>query len=214
MWIHTRAAHLAAALSIVAALTACAGATPAPGATPAATPQPSATPPSATEHMGHSMEHGAMSAGAPFDAMFIDSMIVHHEGAITMANQALSEAQRPEIKQLARAIIEAQQREIAQMKQWRAAWYPDLVDTGGLKTDEGHAMDMGPMSVPAGDAPFDIRFIDAMIPHHESAIMMAQMAQQRAERPEIKQLAEAIIRVQSAEIEQMKQWRAAWTQSE
>ncbi len=159
--------------------------------------------------MGHGMDHSARM-DAPFDAMFIDSMIVHHQGAIVMANQALKEATRPEIKALAEAIIEAQQAEIEHMREWRKTWYPELSPTNGLRTDDGHAMDMGPMSVPAGEMPFDIRFIDAMIPHHESAIAMAQMAKQRAEKPEIKQLADAIIQVQTAEIEQMKRWRAAW----
>lgn len=79
-----------------------------------------------------------------------------------------------------------------------------------MMTAGGRMMNMGPMAVPAGDQPFDIRFIDAMIPHHESAIMMAQMAQQQAGKPEIKQLAAAIISAQTAEIEQMKQWRAEW----
>lgn len=92
------------------------------------------------------------------------------------------------------------------MKRWRIAWYPNLSDTGGM-----HDVDMGPMSVAAGDAPFDIRFIEAMIPHHEGAIAMAQMALQKSARPEIRQLAEAIIAAQQAEIAQMKQWRAAWT---
>ena len=58
--------------------------------------------------------------------------------------------------------------------------------------------------------PFDRAFIDAMIPHHESAIEAARVAQEQAERPEIKELARAIIADQQREIEQMKQWRQAW----
>lgn len=59
--------------------------------------------------------------GVPYDALFIDSMIMHHEGAIVMARQALEAAERPEIRQLAEAIISAQQREIDEMRAWRAA---------------------------------------------------------------------------------------------
>jgi hypothetical protein len=103
------------------------------------------------------MDHGNMSgmmADGPYDALFIDSMILHHEGAITMAQQALTEAERPEIKQLAEAIITAQEREITQIREWRTAWFPDLAPTQGV------GMDMGTMEV-AGDAskPFDQRFI-------------------------------------------------------
>jgi uncharacterized protein (DUF305 family) len=77
---------------------------------------------------GQAMEHdmAAMSPGAPYDAIFIDSMIVHHQGAIGMAQQALQEATQPEIKTMAEAIIEGQQAEIDRMQSWRAAWFPDL----------------------------------------------------------------------------------------
>ena len=49
-----------------------------------------------------------------------------------------------------------------------------------------------------------------MIPHHQSAIDAAKAAESRAERAEIKELAQAIITDQQREIEQMQQWLAAW----
>jgi uncharacterized protein (DUF305 family) len=146
-----------------------------------------------------------MEGSGPYDALFIDSMIVHHQGAINMANQALKEATKPEIKTLAENIIKAQQAEIAQMQEWRKAWYSDLAETTGM------GKDMGTMEV-SSDAskPFDQRFIEAMIPHHEGAIGMATDAQQKAEHEEIKQLTGAIITAQEAEIAQMKQWLKDW----
>jgi uncharacterized protein (DUF305 family) len=59
-------------------------------------------------------------------------------------------------------------------------------------------------------ASFDQQFIDMMVPHHQGAVEMARIAQQRAQRPEIKHLAEAIIRAQDEEIARMKGWRRAW----
>ncbi len=56
----------------------------------------------------------------------------------------------------------------------------------------------------------DAHFIEQMIPHHEDAITMAELAQEKAQRPEIKQLAENIISSQGAEINQMKDWYIAW----
>jgi uncharacterized protein (DUF305 family) len=152
------------------------------------------------------MGHGSMNMNALFDAQFIDSMVMHHQGAIDMAKQAQAEAQRPEIKNMAEDIIRTQQAEIDQMKQWRTAWYPDLKDTGGMM------MDMGTMMIDQDSSiPFDIRFINAMIPHHEGAVAMAKAAQQKAEHTEIKTLADNIIKAQQREIDQMKQWLAAWT---
>jgi uncharacterized protein (DUF305 family) len=56
----------------------------------------------------------------------------------------------------------------------------------------------------------DERFIDAMIPHHQSAIEMALVAREKSKNPQIKELAENIISAQQTEIEQMKQWREQW----
>jgi uncharacterized protein (DUF305 family) len=42
--------------------------------------------------------------------------------------------------------------------------------------------------------------------------MMARMVEARSDRPEIEQLADAIITTQSAEIEQMRDWYRAWYQ--
>lgn len=59
-------------------------------------------------------------------------------------------------------------------------------------------------------SPVEKAFIDMMIPHHEAAVEAAQIAQQRAERAEIKVLAQAVIDAQTREIAQMKEWRKAW----
>jgi uncharacterized protein (DUF305 family) len=62
----------------------------------------------------------------------------------------------------------------------------------------------------SGDAPIDRDFIDMTVPHHESAIAMAEIARERAEHPELEQLADDIIGAQSAEITQLKGWREEW----
>ena len=62
----------------------------------------------------------------------------------------------------------------------------------------------------AKTAPFDQQFIDMMVPHHEGAVEMARIAEQRSQRPEIRQMATDILRTQASEIEQMKAWRKAW----
>ena len=60
------------------------------------------------------------------------------------------------------------------------------------------------------EAAFDQQFIDMMVPHHESAIAMAEIAQQRAEQPELRTLADEVVAAQSGEIEQLTEWRTEW----
>lgn len=155
------------------------------------------------------MDHSGMqmdNTDQPFDLLFIDGMIMHHQGAIEMAQEAQTQATKPEIKDLADAIIVAQEAEITQMQTWRQTWYPDAAPTEGL------GMDMGTMAVAEGDELYDLRFIAAMIPHHEGAIAMAKEAQTMAEHVELKAMAENIITAQEAEIAQMKDWQTAWSE--
>lgn len=65
----------------------------------------------------------AGKTGDAFDQSFIEEMIVHHEGAVDMAELALTNAKHAEIKTLANAIITAQNSEIGQMKTWLKRWY-------------------------------------------------------------------------------------------
>lgn len=58
-----------------------------------------------------------------FDKAFITEMIMHHEGAVVMAQAALTNAKHAEIKTMANAIISAQTSEINQMKTWLKDWY-------------------------------------------------------------------------------------------
>lgn len=61
--------------------------------------------------------------GDAFDQAFLSEMIIHHQGAVEMAQLALTNAKYQEIKDLAKAIIAAQNKEIADMKGWMKAWY-------------------------------------------------------------------------------------------
>lgn len=56
----------------------------------------------------------------------------------------------------------------------------------------------------------DAHFIEQMIPHHEDAITMSEVALEKAIRPEVKELATNIISSQSKEIDQMKAWYKDW----
>lgn len=170
--------------------------------------------------MGHSMDMDLGPADESYDLRFLDAMVPHHEGAVVMAKEVLQKSQRPEMKKLAKEIIQAQSKEIAQMKQWRSAWYPKAPTTPmAWHAPMGHMMEMSAeqrkammmsLDLGAADAQFDLRFLDAMIPHHEGALVMAKDVLSKSQRPEMKQLAQNILASQQQEIAQMQQWRQAW----
>lgn len=60
--------------------------------------------------------------GEDYDKSFISNMIVHHEGAVEMAKLSNVNAKHDEIKELSNAIMTAQEKEIAEMKQWQKDW--------------------------------------------------------------------------------------------
>lgn len=69
-------------------------------------------------------------------------------------------------------------------------------------------MHEGMMSVKStGDA--DVDFVQGMIPHHQGAIDMAKVVLEKGKDPEIKKLAEGIVKAQESEIKLMNDWLAA-----
>jgi uncharacterized protein (DUF305 family) len=168
--------------------------------------------------MDHSMDLGP--ADADYDLRFIDAMIPHHEGALIMAKDLAQKSQRPELQKLAKDIIRAQTQEIAQMKQWRTAWYPQAPSTPmAWHAEMKHMMAMKPEQVSAmrmdldlgkADRQYDLRFLQAMVPHHQAAVVMAQDLAQKTKRPELQKLSQNILTSQQAEIDQMQAWQKSW----
>lgn len=156
------------------------------------------------------------AAEQPYDLQFIDSMTNHHQGAVMMSEMALQQTQNAELRAFLQKIIDDQTREIAQMKEWRDKWYagkpsalnmemPGMEDHSE-KMGEAHSAEMKAMA----GRDFDVHFIDMMIPHHDGAVEMAKDALEKAEHPEIKTLANEIIREQEAEIKKMRDWKEQW----
>lgn len=56
------------------------------------------------------------ASGAAFDTMWLDMMIEHHQGAVTMAQDVLATTSNPDVTKLATAVVEGQQKEIATMQ--------------------------------------------------------------------------------------------------
>jgi uncharacterized protein (DUF305 family) len=206
MAIRTTLAGAAGALVLAASLTGCASAstdTAAGGATPVAA--------------------ATASSSAAADIAFAQLMIPHHQQAIVMADMALASATTPEVEQLATQIKAAQDPEIQQMTAWLQEWgAPTAMPGGGSAQDMadmdhgGH--DMGGMTgagmmsaeemaelggAMGGD--FDTMWLQMMIAHHEGAVVMAEQVLTTTEDERVRELAEAIITGQTAEIDTMRQ---------
>ena len=149
-----------------------------------------------------------MPGGKYSDAAFVDAMIPHHEGAVEMAQVAVKNADHEQIKHLSQNIISSQKAEIKDLEKLRE-------DLNGpvMKMSPSDRSMMGMMEDPqqlADERPFDKAFIEHMIPHHESAIAMAQVALQKSKNSRIKGIAQDIVSAQKQEISEMKQWRKEW----
>ena len=154
----------------------------------------------------------ASASAIPFDRAFIDAMVPHHRSAIEMAKAAKTRGLGdPELGTMADEIIESQQREIDQMLAWREEWFGSR-ELGPLSPDvlgvpEGE-LGMGAMEHGSDEIykamDVDAKFAELMIPHHEGAIAMAKVAQERGEHEEIRTLAGEIIAAQEREIAMLR----------
>ena len=168
--------------------------------------------------MNHSdMKSSPNAASQPYDLQFIDTMTHHHQGALDMAKMAVEKTQNAELKTFAQKIIKDQEKEIAQMKDWREKWFagkpqamnmemPGMNDSMKMMMGDG----MKKMEAASGKE-FDLMFLDMMTSHHEGAVVMSKEALTKAERPEIKTLANQIIKAQEEEIKRMQSWKTAWS---
>jgi uncharacterized protein (DUF305 family) len=156
-------------------------------------------------------DESTSAMGNATDAAFVTDMTAHHQGAIDMAKLAQTKAEHPQIKQLADDIVSAQKGEISVMKTIRRDMHNmgEHGDEHMGMSDHEMGMDMD-MTALADAKPFDKAFIDAMVPHHQGAIAMAEELLENGEQPALREMAGDIISAQTKEIAQMRAWRKAW----
>jgi uncharacterized protein (DUF305 family) len=149
---------------------------------------------SAMNGMDHSMmDHGAMVTS---EASFVVNMIPHHQEAVDTARLILAKGESAELKKLAQAIITAQEKEIAMMQKWSKDWNYSAV-TPSYENMMGDGTKLSGKDL-------DTWFLQGMIMHHEGAVQMAESLLKLNARKEVSDFAREVIRVQSSEIEQMR----------
>ena len=145
--------------------------------------------------------------------MFAQMMIPHHQQAMEMADIALDKASAsPKVRELATQIKAAQDPEIAQMSDWLKAWGASTPTGGGMGHGMDHGMGSGGMMSDvdldaleaAQGADFDRKWLTGMIAHHQGAVMMANQVLGTTSDPQVKALAEAIVKGQTSEITTMQ----------
>ena len=156
---------------------------------------------------------GIATSQVPFDEQFIDMMAAHHAMAVEMAKLALKRAKHPELKAMARKMIAAQSKEIAEFHSLRRRWYGSARFTDfAMNEMMMRMMGMGPNEMKGlmRTNRFDFAFLSGMIPHHSGAITMARWETQDGTHPLLRRIAAKIIRDQARETGQMIQMRISW----
>jgi uncharacterized protein (DUF305 family) len=102
------------------------------------------------------------------------------------------------------------------IKTFSQAPKPTVVTGGNAKTAQVLLVENPPQTTPVPPlrggmmGQSDRHFIIMMIPHHEGAVAMAQLAETKAKHPELKRLAQAIKTAQTQEIQDMRTWYKQW----
>ncbi|GGP30769.1 MULTISPECIES: DUF305 domain-containing protein [Deinococcus] len=140
--------------------------------------------------------------GKAFDRAFMSAMIPHHQAAVDMAKVVLPVSKDATVKTWANAVIKDQNREINQMSAWLKA--NGGTDANMAKMMSGSMQGMASM-VKSSKTP-DVAFVQGMIPHHASAVDMANLALQQGSDQTVLKLARDIVKAQAQEMYDYRQW--------
>lgn len=139
-------------------------------------------------------------ADRTFDLRYINAMIAHHRGAMLLAEQLGRNTARPEMKTLSQNILNDEPKAIAELYAWKKDWYGD---TKAVR--DPIVANLGP----AGDT-FDLRFLNAIIAHHEAGIFMTKETRIKSNRAEILDNADAVEAFLANGLQTLRSLRSTW----
>jgi len=142
-------------------------------------------------------------ADRSLDLRYINAMAAHHRGAMLLAEQAAKQSQRKEIKDLAQEILANEPAAINELYQWKKDWYKD----------SRTARDPIVAKLGSYDDKFDLRFLNALIAHHELGILMTKEARTKSSRSEVLNNADAVEAFLNNGLNMLKKWRQDWYQA-
>ncbi|OJV17276.1 MAG: hypothetical protein BGO21_25620 [Dyadobacter sp. 50-39] len=135
------------------------------------------------------------------DIDYATMMKMHHMGAIEMAKVELQSGSNTEMKAMAQAIIDAQQKEIATLDSFLASATPTTMNMEfHMNMMEGMERMEKQSDLQIINGNIDQDFATLMIGHHQSATEMAQMQLLMGKSAQLKTLSTMIIEEQNKEI--------------
>lgn len=158
------------------------------------------TPEYAMQNERMQTSHDLGPADRYVDLRYLDNMIAHHQAAIYLLEQALTHSKRPEIQELATAVIAADRAEIEELYAYKQAWYKNT-----RPVTQFNQINLG-----TADERFDLRLLNALLAHHHEAIEAAQEIATKSTRNEILDLADRTSTALSASVEVLESYRKAW----
>jgi len=145
-------------------------------------------------------EMGLGEADYWLDLRYINEMIAHHKGAILLAEKTLNHAQKPEIKALVQDIIKNEPIAIDELYKWKKDWYGET-----KKVKDPTVANLG-----VADETFDLRFLNALIFHHQSGILMTKEVRLKSSRSEVLNNADAVENFLNGSLKTLTDWRLEW----
>lgn len=190
-----------------------------------------------TNNSNDNRDQSAHPTDSSAEVGFARDMSVHHSQAVAMAEAIRDRTTDPELKLLAADIALGQQNQIGRMTGWLDEWGLPISSTNAPMvwmddTTDANSPDMGSMAMnssPSATAasmpgtatrpqisalstlPIDqaeISFLQLMIAHHRGGVQMAAAILARTQRPDVRLVANSIVKSQGSEIDLMTQMLA------
>ncbi|WP_146905183.1 DUF305 domain-containing protein [Adhaeribacter aerolatus] len=150
----------------------------------------------------------AMPMNSEPDIDFAKMMVMHHQGAINMAQEEIANGKDAEMIAIAQKIKSEQEKEIQEFNTFLASYQADQPMNMAFHMEVMESMEkMGRESdlrVITGDTDQD--FAQLMIPHHQAAMENAKSVIEHGNSPVIKTMAQKIIDSQMMDIKELQEW--------
>lgn len=166
-------------------------------------------------HMHRNMEHmqgmGRQMTGDP-DHDFARMMVMHHQGAIRMAEEEVANGTDSQLKEIAKKTMASNQGDIEKLQSFLKTHQAPPGDTAAtmrmMHTMTGRMAGMHQKGMPMNQDT-DQSFAQMMIHHHQSGIAMAEEFLKQGKTQALKTMARNMMEAQQKEITALEAWQQA-----